>query len=76
MDQKINLDAQNRCGQTALHIACNNCKEQLVKMLLKAGADVNKADISGDCPIHYACKVRQKPYLNGNLRKIYIIEFK
>jgi ankyrin repeat protein len=40
---------------TALHQAVRKNRLQMVKMLLKAGADVSLLDIWGRTPLHYAC---------------------
>lgn len=34
--------------------------ENLVKMLLRAGADVNATDYSGSTALHYACEMRNQ----------------
>ncbi|KAH8384584.1 hypothetical protein KR093_001801 [Drosophila rubida] len=54
-----NFDAKNQDGQTALHLAALYCNEDVLKLLLDAGVQVNSADSFGYQPLHYAC--RQKP---------------
>lgn len=55
-----NLDAKNELGQTAVHLVClqtnnenlnNNC-EEILKMLINAGANVNCRDTDGNTPLH------------------------
>jgi ankyrin repeat protein len=47
--------------QTPLHVACSEGKVDIVKLLVKAGANPNLRDCSGWTPLHCACK-------NGDLR--------
>lgn len=54
-----NFDAKNQDGQTAVHLACLNSNEDVLKLLLNAGANVNCRDTAGNTPLHYAC--RNKP---------------
>ncbi|KAL7737903.1 hypothetical protein ACLKA6_006277 [Drosophila palustris] len=54
-----NFDAKNQDGQTALHLAALHCSEDILKLLLDAGVQVNSSDSFGWQPLHYAC--RQKP---------------
>ncbi|XP_034107520.1 tyrosine-protein kinase Shark [Drosophila albomicans] len=54
-----NFDAKNQDGQTALHLAALYCNEDVLKLLLDAGVQVNSSDAFGCQPLHYAC--RQKP---------------
>lgn len=34
--------------------------ENLIKMLLRAGADVNATDFSGNTALHYACEMKNQ----------------
>lgn len=50
----IAIDAEDSAGQTALQWACYQGDQISVSLLLKAGADVNKADTSGLTAVHWA----------------------
>lgn len=41
LDRGINIDAKNKSGNTALHLASKSCNHELVMLLTKYGADVN-----------------------------------
>lgn len=47
-----NFDAKNQDGQTALHLAALHCNEDVLKLLLDAGVQVNSADSFGYQPLH------------------------
>ena len=51
------IDATNINGQTALHVACLNAKEDVVRILLKAGANAYSRNLHNCCPSHLAAKV-------------------
>jgi ankyrin repeat protein len=38
-------------GHTALHTACSQCNPEIVRLLIKAGADVNVTDNGGGTPV-------------------------
>ncbi|XP_071482937.1 acyl-CoA-binding domain-containing protein 6-like [Diadema antillarum] len=42
-------------GLTLLHWACDRGYLDIVKLLLKCGANLNAADSDGQTPLHYAC---------------------
>ena len=44
-------------GWTALHVACNNNRIEIVKLLLKHKPLVNQQTNSGDTPLHWACQM-------------------
>ncbi len=43
--------------QTALHIACENDRETIVRFLLKQGANVNAVDMYGGNALYYMCQL-------------------
>jgi hypothetical protein len=47
--------ATSKTTKTPLQIACRHGQLEAVRMLLDAGADVNKADTRGDTALHGAC---------------------
>jgi len=49
------LDAKDEYGNTLLLIACQYSCIDLVKLLLKRGADANVVNTSGACCLHFAC---------------------
>lgn len=55
----LDLNAVNRNGMTALHIACKNINFEVAKILIEifstSKIDVNLQDKSGKTPLHYAC---------------------
>ncbi|XP_074655356.1 notch-regulated ankyrin repeat-containing protein-like [Tubulanus polymorphus] len=51
---KVNVNKYDREGQTALHQCCIEGNLELVKLLLKFGADVRLANIDGWSPLHVA----------------------
>ena len=48
--------AVDRNGSTLLHEVCRQGKVEIVRLLCKMGADVNKEDIYGDTPMSAAIK--------------------
>lgn len=52
------LDQMSREGTGALHTAVDEDKEEIVKMLLNGGANVNLKDSWGMTPLHYACELQ------------------
>lgn len=52
---KVNPNAfTQRHGETMLHFAVNKCNADIVQLLIKAGADVNKKQANGNTPMHHA----------------------
>jgi ankyrin repeat protein len=49
------VDAVNNIGEIALHAACENGNEYIVKILLKYNSNVNLCDTGGLAPLHFAC---------------------
>lgn len=56
--EERDLDQLNSEGTGALHIAVDEDKEEIVKMLLNGGANVNLKDSWGMTPLHYACELQ------------------
>jgi hypothetical protein len=52
--EKINIDARDASGQTALMLAVLQGQKEVVNTLLAAGADPNAADASGTTPLQAA----------------------
>ena len=50
------LTAVDKEGQTILHYACRKGFFEVVRDLLKAGADPTVQDSQGNTPLHYACE--------------------
>jgi len=48
--KRININEQDDYGNSALLIACGQPNEQIVRLLLKFGADVDTRDNDGDTP--------------------------
>ncbi|ORX42663.1 ankyrin [Piromyces finnis] len=69
-ERKININTQNSKGLTLLHYACEQGNENIVKYLIKKGADTNIKSSNGGISLHYACKSKND---NVNLVK-YLIE--
>ena len=69
---KAFVNKQNGAGATALHYACRSGRPESVKALLKAGADPNQLDKSGDCCFRAAMQFETEQELwsdeNGKLR--------
>ncbi|TAA41577.1 ankyrin repeat domain-containing protein [Pseudoxanthomonas winnipegensis] len=62
----VNAGANVHLGMRPLHIAVRECKAIMVRILLKAGADVNAQDLTGCTPLHIAMLVaeqRQQPMI-------------
>ncbi len=45
------LDSQNHSGDSALHLASFFCRQEIVELLLKSGADPNKVNNHGLTPL-------------------------
>ena len=52
----INAIHSNYSNQTALLLACDNCKSDIIKLLLERGADVTSKDLDGNTPLNKICK--------------------
>jgi uncharacterized protein len=58
--QKIELHRVNKYGQTALHESCRDAKQEIVMLLLQAGANVNAKSKDGDTPLSLLAMVNPK----------------
>jgi ankyrin repeat protein len=56
MQSGANIDAANKAGMVALHLAVRNSRASAVEHLLYHGADPNKVDCNGRAPLYYAMK--------------------
>ncbi|KAL3492817.1 ankyrin repeat-containing domain protein [Aspergillus germanicus] len=55
IDNGANVEARNKKGRTALHIAAKHDRNvEILFVLLNAGADLNGADHQGDTPLCHA----------------------
>jgi ankyrin repeat protein len=52
--EKLNIDARDASGRTALMLAVLQGQKEVVNTLLAAGADPNAADASGTTPLQAA----------------------
>lgn len=66
MNKGANIGAQDKCGNTALHIAIENGDIEIVEMLLNAGANVYVRDNLGRAVLHFAVK-------NGNIEIVKVL---
>jgi hypothetical protein len=75
--EKVDVNAKNEQGQTAMHLAIIGSKNwrseqeylKIVQRLLEANADVDAKDSDGRTPMHYAVK-----YFNSDARKLLLQE--
>ena len=52
----IKINAKGNCGERPLHIAARDNEAEMVKVLLKWGADVNAEENSGLTPLRVAMR--------------------
>lgn len=64
-NQNVSVDQPDEFGDTALHGAAQNAKEDIVKYLLDKGANPNARNKTGSTPLHklVASRFEQKPVL-------------
>jgi len=51
IDHGINIDSVNNEGQTPLHVAASKGNNEVVKILVSLGADINAKDTDGNTPL-------------------------
>ena len=62
LSDKININAQNKYGDTSLHIACYNGLEEVVRILMGSPQlDVNIAENDGNTALFLACFMGHDP---------------
>ncbi|KAK0384519.1 hypothetical protein NLU13_8605 [Sarocladium strictum] len=54
LSQRIDVNAKDAQGRTALHMAAERGLVLVVEYLLEADADVSRRDLKGNTPLHYA----------------------
>uniref|UniRef100_A0ABD2X8U9 Uncharacterized protein n=1 Tax=Trichogramma kaykai TaxID=54128 RepID=A0ABD2X8U9_9HYME len=54
--QPININAQDKFGDTSLHMALRRGRDKVAEWLLRKGADPNVANVQGLTPLHVICK--------------------
>ena len=47
---------------TPLHWAANRGRKDVARLLVESGADINKADLSGKTPLHWASQWMSLPH--------------
>ncbi|XP_023313830.1 ankyrin-1-like [Trichogramma pretiosum] len=67
-NKPVEVDARDKLGRTPLHLALARGNGQVVKYLLKLGADPNLADENGFSPLHVVSKDR---YDDDELLKLF-----
>jgi ankyrin repeat protein len=56
LQQDVNVNVQQgRFGNTPLHVACSKGNEEIVRLLLKKGANVDAQNRQRSIPLHVAC---------------------
>ncbi len=69
IDNDINLlESPNPRGSTPLCVAASKGYSDIVKYLIKKGADVNKGNIFGSTPLHYAAWASDPELFNALLK--------
>jgi len=61
VEKGANVNAADVKGYTALHVAVTEKRLEIVRELIKSGADVNAEEYGNKCtPLHLACMVGEK----------------
>src|SRR6185312_15526036 len=60
LSSRVSPDARNRKGRTCLHVCAKYSREECLKLLIEAGADVNSRDSRQLTPLNMACGVVKK----------------
>lgn len=55
-NEKINVDARDEAGRTALHCAVKSQNIEKLNMLIEKNYNINAVDSMGRTALHYACK--------------------
>ena len=56
VEHSIDINKENKNGETPLFYACKNGNESLVRYFVERGADVNKENENGETPLFNACR--------------------
>ncbi|EYU27290.1 hypothetical protein MIMGU_mgv1a019137mg [Erythranthe guttata] len=72
--KKVNLEAKNAKGETALHVAAKNGSNDAAKMLLESGANVDARTNKSMTPLHLAVSYAQKSGQNSIVKTL--LEYK
>ncbi|WP_341818894.1 ankyrin repeat domain-containing protein [Wolbachia endosymbiont (group B) of Phasia obesa] len=61
VEKGVNVNAADVKGYTALHLAVTEKRLEIVRELIKSGAEVNAEEYGNKCiPLHLACMVGEK----------------
>jgi len=58
--KKVNVNAKDLAGKTALHHAVEKNDKKIIKELLDRRADINAKDLAGKTALHYAVEMNDK----------------
>lgn len=72
IEEGANVDARNKYGQTALHMAADYGQIELAELLVKNGANVNVRDRDGVTPLYYTMKLREPTDEHRDVAKLLI----
>ncbi|XP_054738146.1 tyrosine-protein kinase Shark [Anastrepha obliqua] len=63
-----NVDAKNKDGQTALHLAAIHSDLTILKLILETDVNVNCIDVFGNMPLHYACQTKPGLFIRNIIK--------